>query len=253
MSRVEPIAEGVTLYLGDCREILPTIGVGGCLNSQCRSPVACEGFGYCRERNLLAVVTDPPYGMRLNTNGTRFSGGSVESQNRRSAGKAYAPIVGDDSAFDPTPLLDFNHAILWGMNHFSERLPQGGGLVWLKRTDEALGTFLSDAELGWEKGKTGVFCFRSYPQAMAAERVHPTQKPVDLMQWCIERTKGTVLDPYMGSGSTGVAAVNLGRKFIGIEIDPKYFDVARSRIEKATKQQDLFIEKPKPAKQEALL
>jgi site-specific DNA-methyltransferase (adenine-specific) len=221
LTRIETIAEGVTLYLGDCREILPTLG------------------------KVDAVVTDPPYGMNLNTNGMRFSGGAVESQKRRSAGKAYAPIVGDDGAFDPAPFLDFKYAIMWGMNHFSERLPQGGGLVWLKRTDEALGSFLSDAELGWEKGKTGVFCFRSYPQAMAAERVHPTQKPVDLMQWCIQRTRGVVLDPYMGSGSTGVACVKLGRPFIGIEIDATYFDIAHKRISDAAKQPDMFIESPK--------
>lgn len=229
MSRIEYIAEGVTLYLGDCREILPTLGTS------------------------FAIVTDPPYGMALNTNGTRFSGGSPESQKRRSAGKAYAPIVGDDSAFNPSHLLGFKQVILWGLNHFSQHLPQGGALVWLKRTDEALGSFLSDAELGWEKGKAGVFCFRSYPQSMAADRHHPTQKPIDLMAWCIQRTTGAVLDPYMGSGSTGVAAVNLGRPFTGVEIEPAYFDVSCKRIEAATKQQDLFVEKPAPAKQLALL
>ena len=209
------------LYLGDCREILPTLG------------------------KVDAVVTDPPYGMSLNTKGTRFSGGSPASQKRRSAGRDYPAVVGDDSPFDPRPLLAFKQVILWGFNHFSERLPQGGGLVWLKRNDDALGTFLSDAELGGEKGKTGVFCFRSFPQTMATERAHPTQKPVDLMMWCIERTNGTVADPYMGSGTTGVAALKLGRKFIGIEIEPKYFSIACKRIEEAWKQPRLF-EEPKP-------
>lgn len=225
MSRVETIAEGITLYLGDCREVMPLLG------------------------KVDAVVTDPPYGMALNTDGTRFSGGSIESQKRRSPGKAYAAIRDDDKPFDPTPFLGYPHVIMWGLNHFSERLPQGGGLVWLKRNDDAFGTFLSDAELGWEKGKTGVFCFRSFPQSMATERVHPTQKPVDLMMWCIERTKGTVLDPFMGSGSTGVACVKLGRPFVGIEIEPGYFDIACRRIEEATKQPDLFVGAPPPATQ----
>lgn len=73
------------------------------------------------------------------------------------------------------------------------------------------------------------------------------------MKWCVAKTKGVVLDPFMGSGTTGVAAVKLGRKFIGIEIEPKYFDIALRRISETLKQPDMFIEKPKPVKQEALL
>ena len=87
-------------------------------------------------------------------------------------------------------------------------------------------------------------------------RVHPTQKPLDLMKWCIEQLPAsaqTILDPFMGSGTTGVAAVKLGRKFIGIEIEPKYFDIACRRITDALSRPDLFIEPPKPAKQEAML
>jgi len=225
--RTETIGDA-TLYCGDCREILPTLP---CVD---------------------AVVTDPPYGMALNTDGTRFSGGHPDSQKRRSAGKAYPAIVGDDAPFDPAPFLGFQSVILWGLNHFSERLPQGGGLVWLKRNDDALGSFLSDAELGWEKGKTGVFCFRSYPQSMATDRVHPTQKPVDLMEWCVARTRGIVLDPFMGSGTTGVACIKLGRKFIGIEIEPKYFDIACRRIEEAWKQPRLFKETPPAPEQGSL-
>ena len=73
------------------------------------------------------------------------------------------------------------------------------------------------------------------------------------MEWCIERTAGTVLDPFMGSGTTGVACAKMGRKFIGIEIDPKYFDIACERIRKAYDQPDLFVEPPAKATQEALL
>src|ERR1700744_3126988 len=86
-------------------------------------------------------------------------------------------------------------------------------------------------------------------------RVHPTQKPVAVMDWVLRlpnESPQTILHPFMGSGTTGVAAVKLGRKFIGIEIEPKYFDIACRRIEEATKQPDMFIEKPKPAKQEAM-
>jgi len=82
---------------------------------------------------------------------------------------------------------------------------------------------------------------------------HPTEKNVDLMCDLVRRTEGTILDPFMGSGTTGVAAVKLGRRFIGIEIEPKYFDIACGRISESLKQPDLFIERPKPAKQEAFL
>jgi len=87
------------------------------------------------------------------------------------------------------------------------------------------------------------------------DAAHPSQKPVELMRWSIEMIgpAETILDPFMGSGTTGVAAVKLGRKFIGIEIEPKYFDIACRRISEALKQPDFFVEPPAPAKQEALL
>ena len=220
-----------TLYLGDCLEILPTLG------------------------KVDAVVTDPPYGMANDTNYQRFSSGSDASRRRRGAGRAYDPVIGDDKSFDPTPFISFPEVIIWGSNHFSNFLPTGGGLVWIKRKDAAFGTFLSDAELGWHKGSRGVFCFTSYQQAMANDRHHPTQKPVDLMCWCVGRVGGTVLDPFMGSGTTGVACVNLGRRFIGIEIEPKYFDSACRRIEDAYRQGDMFREKaaPRPESMEPML
>ena len=85
---------------------------------------------------------------------------------------------------------------------------------------------------------------------MAYRNVHPTQKPIAVMEWCLRLVESkTILDPYMGSGTTGVAAARMGRKFIGIEIEPKYFDIACRRISKAIEQQDLFIEKPKQMEQ----
>jgi len=232
MSRVETIAEGVTLYLGDCREILPTLGQFG------------------------ALITDPPYGISLDTNNLRFSGGKGESKRRR--GKLMgpaggAPIVGDDAAFDPKFLTSVGKdQIIWGWNNFPDLLPKGACLIWIKRFDEAFGSFLSDAETAWFSKGHGVYCFRDLSNmAEAKTRVHPTQKPVPLMKWCIEKTKGAIIDPFMGSGSTGVAAISLGRQFTGIEIDTKYFDAACRRIEEASKQTDLFIATPITAKQEA--
>ena len=84
---------------------------------------------------------------------------------------------------------------------------------------------------------------------------HPTQKPVKVMEWCLGFLPDarTILDPFMGSGTTGVACAKLGRKFIGIELEPEYFDIACKRIEDAYKQPDLFVEPPKKAEQVALI
>ena len=229
MSRIERIGPHV-LHLGDCREILPTLD---------------KSHG---------IVSDPPYGMNWNTNSSRFSGGHRQSVARRGQGRAdWGAVENDDVPFDPTPWLEFSDCILWGANHFGARLPVGTTLVWVKRQDGAFGSFLSDAEIAWCAKNHGVFCFRD--QSLMGEthdRAHPTQKPVPLMRWCIERTKAsTIVDPYMGSGTTGVACVGLGRTFIGIEIDEKYFDTACRRIEAAMKQPDLFIAQPK-AKAEQL-
>lgn len=225
-----------TLYLGDCREILPTLG------------------------EVDAVVTDPPYGMNYDTDSRRFSGSSI----RRGEGRSDRFITGDDCEFDPDPWLRFSEVILWGANHYGTKLPLGSTLVWLKRYPEHYGSFLSDAEIGWQRGGCGVYVFHA-PDSngrrqkelsgdpFGGETGHPTQKPVALMQWCLERVKGsTILDPFCGSGTTGVACAKLGRKFIGIEIEPRYFEIACRRIEDAYKQRDLFVPQPEKAKQEAM-
>jgi site-specific DNA-methyltransferase (adenine-specific) len=215
-----------TLYNEDCRFILPTLS------------------------GADAVVSDPPYGMNWNTDTSRFAGGKTVRKTKRGGGvSTWGAIENDSVAFDPEPWLDFPQVILWGSNHFAARLPVGTTLVWLKRFDAAFGSFLSDAELAWMKGGHGVYCRRDLSltsDAALGERLHPTQKPIGIMQWCVERTKGTVLDPFMGSGTTGVACIKLGRKFIGIEIEKRYFDIACRRIEEAYKQPDLFIEPQKP-------
>lgn len=218
------------LWLGDCRDILPTLG-----------------------RVDAAVVSDPPYGMKWDTDTTRFSGGSNPAQ--RSAGRDdKAAVHDDDKTFDPSPWLAFDECILWGANHFAQSLPRGSSLVWLKRLDGAFGSFLSDAEMAWQRGGYGIYCHRDLSMnGEALTRQHPTQKPVGLMRWCIERTKAdTILDPYMGSGTTGVACQRLGRKFIGIEIDPTHFATACRRLEQAMQQPDLFIPTASKPVQEAL-
>lgn len=235
--RVEVIGQ-CELYLGDCTEIIPTL------------------------ERVDAVVTDPPYGIALNTDNSRFSGGNTASVARRGNGVGTAagrPIQGDKGPFDPTHLLSFpGEKIIWGWNNFPDALPRGACLVWLKRNDGAFGSFLSDAELAWMSKGHGVYCLRDLSNnANANWRVHPTQKPLPLMEWCLGflPKAEVVLDPYMGSASTGVACVKAGRRFIGIEIDEGYFGAACDRIRKAYAQPDMFVSAPKPEepKQEAFL
>ena len=229
--RVEHLSDSVTLYLGDCREILPTLG------------------------EVDAVVTDPPYGIGLNTNSKRFTG---ERRTYLKSGIDYeTAIAGDQSEFDPSFLMEIDAPrIIWGWNNYPDKLPRGACLVWLKREDAAFGSFLSDAELAWMSKGHGIYCRRDLSlQAITRERVHPTQKPVSLMRWCLEFVPdaSTILDPFMGSGTTGVAAVSLGRKFIGIEIEPKYFDIACRRISDELSRPRLAFDPPPQPKQEALL
>jgi DNA modification methylase len=97
------------------------------------------------------------------------------------------------------------------------------------------------------KGGCGVYCKRGpFPQSIARDRVHPAQKPVELLKWCMDQARvpegATVLDPYMGSGTTGVACIRTGRKFIGIEIDAGHFATARKRLENELRQGMLPLE-----------
>jgi site-specific DNA-methyltransferase (adenine-specific) len=227
--RVEHIGDA-TLYLGDCLEILPTLG------------------------KVDAVVTDPPYGMANDVDSRRFTGGNVGHRRGAGGGRFREMIAGDDAPFNPSPFLAFDNVIMWGTNHYAARLPVGTTLVWIKRNDEAYGTFLSDAEIGFQKGGCGVYCFRDLSmKAEERERKHPNQKPLPLMRWCISRFPDAqiIFDPFMGSGTTGVACVSLGRKFIGIEIEEKYFDIACRRIADAYKQPRLFPDpKPQPVAQD---
>lgn len=199
----------IVIYHGDCREILPSLKAD-------------------------VVVTDPPYGMNWNVDTSRFSGGNSDSVFRRGGGRSdRAAVHADDEPFDPSPFLSFDEAILFGCNHFAARLPVGTTLVWIKRFDEGFGSFLSDAELAWMKGGHGVYCYRDTSMSGEARtRAHPTQKPLPLMRWCIEKTTGgTILDPFMGSGTTLRAAKDLGRRAIGIEIEERYCEIAAKRLQ----------------------
>ena len=193
----------VTLYHGDCRDLLPSIEAD-------------------------VVVTDPPYGMAWDG---RISSGPNTTGIPGFRAKNYGQtIVGDDIPFDPEPWLTYPEVVLWGSNHYAAQLPLGTTLVWVKKLDGAFGTFLSDAEVAWAKGGHGVYCFRETDYRYGP-RDHPNRKPVSLMAWCIKRTSGeTILDPFAGSGTTLVAAKSLNRKAIGIEIEERYCEIAATRL-----------------------
>jgi site-specific DNA-methyltransferase (adenine-specific) len=224
-----------TLYLGDCLKVMPALG------------------------KVDAILTDPPYGINLNTDNSRFSGGNSASVSRRGNGIGPAGgkrIANDSKPFDPSPLLSVaKQHIIWGWNNYPDSLPAGACLVWIKRNDEAFGSFLSDAELAWMSKGHGVYCRRDLSNnAIAKERAHPTQKPVALMEWCLGFLPNaeTILDPFMGSGTTLVACAKLGRKGIGIELDPDYFEIACKRVQAAYDQPDLFVAPPTPPTQEGM-
>ena len=217
-SRIETLAEGVTLYLGDCREILPTLP------------------------RADAVVTDPPYGI-----GEKMQGGTW------GAAEKYV----DFRRWDVAPSLEFlaqlrssaPAVVLWGGNYF-DAPPSRCWLVWDKLN--AVRT-MADVELAWTNLDKPAKRFRA--AVGVHEWGHPTEKPLNLISWCIEQLPPpaqTILDPFMGSGTSGVAAVKMGRKFIGVEIEEKYFDIACRRISQALREPDMFIEKPAPLKQEAM-
>jgi site-specific DNA-methyltransferase (adenine-specific)/modification methylase len=214
---MKEIIGNATLYLGDCAEILPTLD------------------------KVDAVVTDPPYGI-----------GESAGKNKSRSNLALAKDYGDDD-WDISPISDDliksvvgagRNAIVFGGNYYAMP-PTKCWLIWDKENGE---NDFADAELAWTNLNKAVRLKRYMWNGMLRANKeprgdHPTQKPIGIMEWCIshlpEETQ-TILDPFMGSGTTGVACMNLQRKFIGIEREQKYFDIACKRIEQAQKQERLF-------------
>lgn len=207
-----------TLYLGDCREILPTLG------------------------KVDALVTDPPYGL-----GDKWQGGNAASRGKWKLSNGGAGTSWDAEISDalPAALAISPHAIIWGGNYYSLP-PRRGWLIW----DKIVRNFTSGhVEMAWTTLDQPTRAF-SYAHAQLASegKQHPTQKPLPLMKWCIEqlpKVAAVIFDPFMGSGTTGVAALQTGRRFIGIEIDPRYFEIACRRIRDAHLRPDLFVEQQK--------
>ena len=184
-------------------------------------------------QSVDAVICDPPYGI----NNMRAGGRGINGWRDYRTANNWDILPPSKEYFDCIFSLAKTVAI-WGGNYFTEFLPPSSGwLIW----DKGQRNFsLADGEMCWTNRDKAMRIFTFPRGAMLAENgLHPTQKPVDLMIWCIEmmtRPGDTILDPFMGSGTTGVAAMLTGRKFIGIELDETYFAIAEKRIAKAAQQ-----------------
>jgi DNA modification methylase len=217
MSRVEVIGEH-RIYLGDCAEIMSDIG------------------------DVDLVLTDPPYGIDYGRAGG-FSASHGWGQWREN--------VAWDQERPPRDIFDAMRAcskdqIIWGGNYFTDYLPPT--MQWLVWDKGQRDFSLADCEFAWSsQHKAARILNYGRGKAVRDGKEHPTQKPIELMVWCLGFAPKAklVLDPFAGSGTTGVACVHLGRTFIGIEREPAYFDIACRRIEEAYRQPRLF-EEPAP-------
>lgn len=228
--RTEVIGD-CTLLLGDCRDLLPTFG------------------------KVDAVVTDPPYGIGE-------AAGKNASRSKIAVSKDYGDARWDDSSIDATVLQTIRDVSRWqvifGGNYYA--LPATScWLVWDKINGE---NDFADCELAWTNLPKAVrrirFMWHGMLRANGEQRGdHPTQKPIGVMEWCIGQLPmdaTIILDPFMGSGTTGVACLRMGRQFIGIEREPAYFDIACRRIEAEHRRPRLALPEPiHVTKQEAFL
>ena len=210
----------VTLHLGDCLQFMPTLPDGA----------------------VDAVVTDPPYGQAY-----RLGSPAKSDRSQRKHGSVL--IIGDDKPFDPRPFLNFETVVLFGANMFADKLPASRGWVFWDKRDLFQPSDFADGELIWTNQDRPVRSYRHHWRGVIRasengdEHYHPTQKPIVLMEWLLRAYTlpgATVLDPFMGSGTTGLACGRTGRKFIGCEIDPTYYGIAQRRIAEAQLQPPLF-------------
>ena len=235
------------LYLGDCREVLPTLG------------------------HVDAVVTDPPYAVsvagsvNVSPKGTRkfdFFAGDTDwvAMNALVADALASAVQCAPSTFIAWcshRQVGFINDILESAGYSTRPLvwrkkcppPSAPGAGFAGAVEWAVYGYLSGRFWSGNQYDANVFECDNYRHGQPDKVDHPTQKPLDLICWNIDRTvapNALTLDPFMGSGTTGVACAKLGRRFIGIEIEPKYFDISCRRIEQAYRQADLFVKQPMP-------
>lgn len=254
--RIERIGNA-TLYLADNADIMPTLN------------------------RPAALIGDPPYGQKQNTNVVKKGGirtfGNMGGREGAAAIKARVGlrnavmrgsgeatvwpdgIAGDAAPFEAAAWLSVaDIVLLWGAHKFSDRLPRGSWLVWDKvptgkirdqGDGEAAWLNVPDRPLRIHRLLWDGVCVGSaarHEVTAGQSRVHPAQKPESLMAWCIQQARvpsgGTILDPWMGAGSTGIAAVKAGHPFVGIECEPLYFETACRRLADAQQQGSLFAD-----------
>ncbi len=212
------------LICADCRDVLHTLGT------------------------VDAVITDPPYGIKE-------ADGANKSRGKAATAKDYGNKTWDNAPIDNELLQRVisagKYAIVFGGNYYPVP-PSSCWLVWDKENGNS---DFADCELAWTNLPCAVRLIKYRWHGMIRKNNeprghHPTQKPVGVMTWCIQKLpknfSAIILDPFMGSGTTGVAAIQAGRKFIGIEKDPEYFDIACRRIQEAWDSRALLRVAEKP-------
>ncbi len=203
----EDTKAGIVIYHADCRDVLPGLP------------------------SVDLVLTDPPYGIA-------YKGGAGGNLIHSKRHRRTETVVGDAEPFDPSPWLTYRSVALFGAQHYASRLPDGGTFhVWDKRGDY-LPVHTADFDTVWINRKEPGRIFRHFWRGICRESeqneriVHPTQKPLIVMRWVLGMFPNaqTILDPFMGSGTTLRAAKDLGRKAIGIEIEERYCEIAAKRL-----------------------
>ena len=201
------------------------------------------------DKSVDLVVTDPPYGINIASNGKV---GGVDSITKKAKLTDYGVCTWDKfipsrEYFQEMMRISKNQ-IIFGGNYFVEHLYNSPcWLVWDKGNE---GTVFADCELAWTSFKSAVRKYKYTWNGMIQEnmrnkeqRFHPTQKPIGLFEWILDNysdPNSIILDPFLGSGTTAIAAHNTGRKFIGIEKEQRYVEIAKKRLEQAQAQQSLF-------------
>jgi len=219
VAQLKPYYEhnGITIYNADCREVLPTLG------------------------KVDLVLTDPPYGIGADRAAKSAAEQRIKANGKSKAGRGWKDY-GETSWDDERPSVEtfgeiFNHSlhqIVWGGNYFSDYFrPSMGWLIWDKGQR---GFSLADGEMAWTSFQNALRIKTvARGKALQDGKQHPTQKSLDIMVWSIEYadrhgSASTILDPFMGSGTTLVAAKQLGRQAIGIELEEKYCEIAAKRL-----------------------
>lgn len=214
-------AGGITIYNAPWEEVWPTLGL------------AFE--------DVELLWADPPYGVKEKTERRSRGNRMAPRSSRPSTGRSWPAVAGDSQPFDPTPLLSFPRAVLWGANHYAQHLPPSSSWWWWDKKAGTTPDDNADGELAWTNlggpARQFSFLWRGFMRAGMQNNtapLHPTEKPPELAAWGFRRAKlergQLVFSPYLGSGPEARAALDMGLRFIGCEIVEEYCRAAVSRL-----------------------